>query len=133
MQSIRPSALLRRILLVDAAFSAVSGLALSLGASLVADLSGLPHRLVLGAGLFLLPYAAFVGYLGARADLPRALVWLVVIGNALWTIESLVLLVSGQASPTTLGVAFVLAQALAVAAIAELQAIGLKRSETVVA
>lgn len=128
MQAIRPSTLLRRALLIDAAFSAISGLVLAAGASRLADLLGLPRALVLGAGLFCISYGAFVGYLGAREAMPRALVWLVVIGNALWAIESLALLVSGQASPTALGFGFVLAQAAAVAIIAELQAFGLKRS-----
>lgn len=128
MTFVKSSPLLRGILMIDAAFSGVSGLSLALGAGPLAGFLGLPTPLVLGAGLFLLPYAALVALLGTRESLPRALVWFVVAGNILWAIESVVLLVSGQASPTSVGIAVVVAQALAVAIIAETQAIGLKRS-----
>ena len=133
MRIVESSPLLRNVLIVDGAFSGASGLALAAGAGPLADLFGLPYALVLGAGLFLIPYAGFVAFLGARELLPRALVWFVVAGNALWTIESLALLVAGQTSPTSLGAAVVIAQALVVAVIAEAQAIGLKRSEPLTA
>ena len=87
---------------------------------------GLPQALVLGAGVFLMPYALFVGSMGLCSMLPRGLAWFVVAGNALWVVESLVTL--AQTSPTPFGVALVGAQAVAVAAIAAAQAIGLKRS-----
>ncbi|MDE2577319.1 MAG: hypothetical protein KGL46_00800 [Hyphomicrobiales bacterium] len=128
MKYVQSAPLLRRFLTVDAAFSGVCGLVLALGAGALAPLLGLPHQLVLGAGIFLLPYAAFVGWLGQRADLPRALVWFVVAGNILWTLESVILLFSGQVAPTTFGIAVVVIQAAAVALFAEMQALGLTRS-----
>ena len=133
MRVIRTSPLLRAIMLTDGVFSGISGLSLALGARPLSALMGLPHELVLGAGLFLVPYAAFVAFLGTRDNLASALVWFVVVGNVLWALESVVLLVSGQASPTAFGIAVVIAQALAVAVIAETQAIGLKRSNAVAA
>ena len=84
---------------------------------------------MLGAGVFLLPYAIFVGALGLWAMLPRGLVWFVVAGNALWVIESLVTL--AQTAPTQLGMAAIVAQANVVAGIAAGQWIGLKRSQPV--
>jgi hypothetical protein len=56
------------------------------------------------------------------------LVWVVIIANALWVVDSLWLLVSGWVSPTALGVAFVLAQAAAVAVLTELEYIALRRA-----
>ena len=126
MRFIVSSPLLRNVLIVDAAFSGASGIALAAGAAPLAAAFGLPHALVLGAGVFLMPYALFVGSLGLWAMLPRGLVWFVVAGNALWVVESLATLT--QTAPTQLGIAAIVAQATVVAAIAAGQAIGLKRS-----
>lgn len=131
MRFVASSPLLRNVLIVDAAFSGASGLALAAAAGPLAGQFGLPHALVLGAGVFLMPYAIVVGSLGLFAALPRGLVWFVVAGNALWVVESLVLL--AQTSPTPAGVFAVVAQAVVVAAIAAAQAIGLGRSVPVTA
>jgi hypothetical protein len=45
----------------------------------------------------------------------------------LWVVGSVALLISGLVAPTMLGTAFVIAQALIVAILAELQLLGLKR------
>lgn len=127
MRFVVSSPLLRNVLIVDGAFSAASGVTLTAGATPLAAAFGLPHALVLGVGIFCLVYAIFVGSLGLAPMLPRGLVWLVVGGNALWSIESIVLL--AQTSPTTLGVATVVAQATVVAALAAGQWVGLKRSQ----
>ena len=79
-------------------------------------------------GIFLVVYSALVGFLGTRDLMPKAAVWLVIIANAIWTIDSIALLFTGWVSPNLLGQVFVAAQAVSVAIIAELQYIGLKRS-----
>ncbi len=126
MRFVQSSSLLRNVLIVDAAFSGASGMTLLAAAAPLAALFGLPWGLVAGAGAFLLPYAIFVGALGLSAQLPRGLVWFVVAGNALWTIESLLLL--AQTAPTPVGVTAIVGQAAVVAAIGAAQAIGLTRS-----
>ncbi len=126
MRFVVSSPLLRNVLIVDGAFSAASGVTLTFGATSLAAAFGLPQALVLGVGIFCLVYAIVVGSLGLAPMLPRALVWLVVGGNALWAVESIVLL--GQTSPTTLGIAAVVAQATVVAALAAGQWIGLRQS-----
>jgi hypothetical protein len=55
-------------------------------------------------------------------------VLLVVIGNAAWTLGSIALLFSGAVSPNALGMAMVVAQAIATGVFAELQYIGLRKS-----
>ncbi|MCB1533163.1 MAG: hypothetical protein KDJ44_00220 [Rhodoblastus sp.] len=127
MRFVVSSPLLRNVLVVDAAFSGASGITLAAAATPLAAAFGLPQGLVLGAGVFLLPYALFVGSLGLWAMLPRGLVWFVVAGNALWVVESLITL--ARSEPTQLGVAAIVAQATVVAAIAAGQWIGLKRSQ----
>jgi hypothetical protein len=126
---IHPSMLLRRALLADAIFSGASALLLSLGAGALAPLLDLPQALLRETGLFLIAYTALVGWLGTRPSMPRALVAIVVAGNAAWTIASVALLFSGWVTPNLLGEILVAAQAIVVGVFAELQYVGLRRSE----
>ena len=125
---IHPSPLLRLAVQADAAVSGAMALLLSFGAGMLAPVLRLPEPLLLESGLFLIAYAAFVGWLGSRQLMPRALVVLMIAGNALWTLGSVTLLFSGMVSPSLLGLAFVALQAIAVGAFAELQYLGLRRS-----
>jgi len=125
---IHPSLFLRRALLADAIFSGVSGVGLTLGAGMLASLLNLPEALLRETGLFLIAYAIFVGWLGTRASLAKALVLIVVAGNAAWTLASIWLLFSGMVSPNLLGEIAVVAQAIATGIFAELQYIGLRKS-----
>jgi hypothetical protein len=125
---INPSVFLRRAILADAIFSGFSAVLLTFGAGALAPLLNLPEPLLLETGLFLITYAALVGWLGTRQSMPKALVISVIAGNAAWTLASIALLFSGAVTPNLLGEAFVAAQAIAVGALAELQYIGLRRS-----
>lgn len=125
---IASSPFLRRALAVDAVASGAVGVLLAFGGATLESLTGLQAALTEPAGYFLVAYAACVGFLGLRATLPAAAVWLVIVGNAIWALESLMLLAMGWAQPTLVGYAFVIGQALAVAAFAELQFMGLRRS-----
>mgnify|MGYP000022790557 CR=1 FL=1 len=129
---IAPSIFLRRTILLDAVASGAMGLLLAPGADLLTPLLGLPGILLRESGLFLIVYAALIGWLGTRAQMPRFAVMAVIAGNVMWTIGSVALLVSGAAAPSMLGIVFVAMQAAAVAVFAELQIIGLKRSAAAV-
>lgn len=118
--------LLRRALLADAVISAATGLLLAVGASLLSDLLQLPEPLLRFAGLALLPFAAFVAVVATRERVSRAAAWAVVLVNALWALDSVVLLVAGWVAPNLLGFGFVLAQAAVVAGFAALQVMGLR-------
>ncbi len=130
---IHPSLFLRRAIQADAIFSGVSALLLTLGADELATLSNLPTALLRETGLFLIAYAALVGWLGTRPSMPKALVAVVIAGNAAWTLASIALLFSGAVTPNLLGEAFVAIQAIVVGVLAELQYIGLRRSGGAVA
>ena len=131
---IRPSIFLSRALLADAVFSGVAAVALTLGAGTLAPLLNLPEILLRETGLFLIAYAALVGWLASRSTVAKALVLFVIIGNAAWTLGSIALLFSGAVSPNLLGQVFIVAQAIATGLFAELQFIGLRKSgETVAA
>ena len=130
---IHSSLLLRRALLADAIFSGVSAAGLTLGAGLLAPFLNLPEALLQQTGLFLIAYTALVGWLGTRPQVAKALVLIVVAGNAAWTLASIALLFSGAVTPNFLGEIVVVAQATATGVFAELQYIGLRRSEGAVA
>ena len=125
---IQASLLLRRPVLGDAVFSGASALLLSLGAGAMAPLLNLPESLLRETGLFLVAYAALVGWLGTRQSMPKPLVWIVIAGNAAWTAGSIALLFSGAVTPNLPGEAAVAIQAIAVGVFAELQYLGLRRS-----
>ena len=130
---IHPSTFLRRALLADAIFSGVSAAGLTLGAGALAPLPQsagsaaardrpVPDRL----------YRA--GRLARHAvTVPKALVLIVIVGNAAWTLASIALLFSGAVSPNLLGEIVVVAQAIATGVFAELQYIGLRKSGGTVA
>lgn len=128
MATIPLSPFLRRVLAADAASCLGMGVLCAAGAGALAGPLGLPRALLLEAGLVLLLCAAAIGWLASRRDAPRGLVLSVIAGNVAWVLGSLLLLVSPFVAPTTLGGVFVVAQAAAVAALAELEWIGLRRA-----
>lgn len=128
MAFIQSSRFLRNALALDAAACAATGLLLSLGAGALAGPLGFPAGFLRGAGLVLLPCAALLGFFASRAQLPRLAVHAVIGVNILWVADSVLILVAGRFQPSGLGIAFVLAQAAAVAVVTELEVIGLKKS-----
>ncbi|MBB1518752.1 hypothetical protein [Aquipseudomonas guryensis] len=133
MHTLNASPLLRRALLADGLVGLGTGSLLVLAAGWFAELLALPRELLLGAGLALLPLGVFLLWLGSGERVNRLLVWVVLALNALWVVDSLLLLVAGWVTPNLLGHFFVIAQALVVLLFIELELLGLKRSEPVVA
>jgi hypothetical protein len=128
MTSIRASSLLRRVLIIDAVFSGVSGVAMIAFTGLIAGLLQLPVDLISEAGIVLLPFAAFVGFVASRSEPARLAVWAIIAINIVWAVDSIVLLFSGWVAPNALGYAFVIAQAAGVLVLADLEYMGVKRS-----
>jgi hypothetical protein len=122
-----PSLFLRRVLQLDAAATGATGLLLLGGTGLLHGLLNLPVPLMIYAGIFCVGWAVILGLASLRAQLSRGFVWSIILGNVAWVIGSVVLLVSGYVSPTWLGYAFVIAQALAVDVFAALQYFGLPK------
>lgn len=118
---------LRQILTIDAVSSGAMAILLLAGGGLLEGLLGIPAGFLRGAGAILIPFAAFVGWLGSRPEPARTAVWIIVAANLLWVVESILVLFTGWFSPTALGLAFVIGQALFVAAMAELQIMALRR------
>jgi hypothetical protein len=130
---LRQNTFLRYALLADAVASGATGLLMIAAASLLEGLLGLPTALMREAGLVLVPYVAFVAWVGTREAISRPAVQAIIVMNVLWVVGSVLVLVGGFVAPTVLGYAFVIAQAVVVGVFAELQFIGLRRQDAVAA
>ena len=125
---IQPSLFLCRALLADAVVTGAVALLQTFGAGVLAPMLSLPQALVLETGLFLIAYTALVGWLGTRPSMPRALVAIVIAGNAAWALGSIALMFSGAVTPNLLGYAFIAVHAISTGVFAELQYIGVRKS-----
>ena len=119
---------LRRVLIADAIASAATGLLMLFGAVPLEQWLAIPAGLLRVAGASLIPFAALVAWLALRETVSRAGVWTVIALNVIWVVDSVALLFTGWVQPAMLGYAFVLLQAAAVAVLAELEYMGLRRA-----
>jgi hypothetical protein len=124
---------LRFVLLADAVASGATGLMMIAGADLLTGLLGLPVAVMREAGLLLVPYVALVAFVGTRQSISHGAVKAIIALNVAWVAGSIGLLMSGTVSPTVLGYAFVIVQAVVVGVFAELQFIGLRRERAATA
>ena len=108
---------LKPLLLADAAVCTACGIVLAAGSGLIAAWTSLPEMLVFYAGLALLPIAVIILVVATRLTAPP-FVWLVIAGNALWALASILLLFTGWIAPNSLGSAFIVVQAVMVAGFA---------------
>ncbi|KAA2211559.1 hypothetical protein [Teichococcus oryzae] len=113
---------LHTLLGLDALSCAVMGAALLAAPVPLGRWMALPPTLLGGAGLALLLIAAFMAWLACRPAVPRWGLGLVVAGNALWAMGSVLLPMLGLVSPSLPGWLFLLGQAGAVALLAWLEA-----------
>jgi hypothetical protein len=119
--------LLRLALRLDALASGALGL-LSLAAAPALDPRlGVPIGLLWPVGGALLVWAAALGLAASRPAIGRSIAWSVVTLNVLWVAASAAAVVAGWLPLTALGTAVVVAQAVAVAALADMQLVGLRR------
>lgn len=121
---------LPNVMWADAASCAATGALQVAFTGALARLTGLPAALLMGTGVFLLAYAAAAAFMASRSTPPRTLIGLVVVGNFGWAVACAVLLVGGAFPVTALGTAWVIAQAVTVVVLAELQWTGLRRTRT---
>ena len=126
--SVTVTPFLRNVLRVDALVSGTAGLLMAAGAPWLAPFLGLPSGLLFWAGVALFPFVALLLGVAARAEVQRLMLVDIIGINALWVAASFGVLFSGAIEPNMLGYAFVIVQALAVAVLAELQFVGMRRS-----
>ena len=119
---------LRKILFIDALTCLSCGALMSLACGPLAVLLSLPSSLLLYAGLSLFPIAAYMAFVGVRATHSAPAVWLVVLGNGVWVLASIGLLVGSAVAPNLLGKLFIGAQAAVVLVLAVLEAESVPRT-----
>ncbi len=115
----RPS--LQTILALDAATCALMGALLVFASGPIAGLTQIPSPLLFWAGLLLLPIAVFMAIFARSPVVPGWAVQVIVAGNALWVLGSVLLPMSGLTAPNVLGWLFLLMQAAVVAVFAVLE------------
>ncbi|MDG9701414.1 hypothetical protein [Streptomyces sp. DH37] len=118
--------LLRRLLALDAAVTGVNAVAYLALSGLLGRLLGVDTGLLLGAGAFLLPYSAGVGFLASRPVPPAPWVRVVVEGNLLWALAGAAALALGVLEPSAAGWVWIPLQAAVVAAFAVAQHLALR-------
>jgi hypothetical protein len=106
----------------------VASFALGLLTLLIRPEVGMPTGWQIGLGLFCVVYGVGVFALGTRASPDRRMVLLIIIGNVVWALDSILTAELDWFPLSGTGVALVLAQGLAVLGFAVLQFIGLKRA-----
>jgi hypothetical protein len=121
---------LRYVLWADALSCLVCGLLQATFTATLSERLGLPAMLLADTGTFLLFYGAAVAFLATRNRTPGAIIWLLIAGNIGWAVACIALLLGGGLELTLLGKAYVVAQALAVVVLAELQYVGLRQINT---
>ncbi len=123
---------LKRVLLLDAASCLGMAAVLIAGDEALSRLFGVSELLLAGAAYMLIPVGLFIAWLGARSAAHAALIGLVIVGNLIWTLESM-LVAFTTAGITGLGSLFVAGQGAAVLTLAILEFVGLQRSRGAVA
>lgn len=112
---------LRALIAGDALTCAAMGVGLLLASGPIGAATAIPTALLFYTGLSLVPISVFMAAVASRSVTPRIAAGLVIAGNALWVAVSLFLLLGGWIAPNALGLAFVIGQALVVAALAKLE------------
>ncbi|MEN9627437.1 MAG: hypothetical protein RJA10_664 [Pseudomonadota bacterium] len=125
MTLIRPSRLLTGALWLDIVGSAPVALAQALAADRLAPLLNLPQPLLQQTGWVMVAYVATLLWLVRRPQMPLALLRAIIVGNSLWALVALGLLLS--LSPGLAG-QLLLALHLAPGLFAMLQQRGLRQS-----
>lgn len=133
MQTIETSKLLKFAFLADAvACGTTAALQLVGGQGLAVQLA-LPAQLLTGTGVFLALNSALLIVLAQFRTVWTPMAWIIILGNVGWAAITLDLVLMGTLKPSTLGVAFLTVQSLAVLALGALQYAGLKRSPIIAA
>jgi hypothetical protein len=120
-------ALLRLALKADAVITGANALAYLAAFAVLDSWLGVPTAALLGVGAFLAVYSGLVWRLATRPSMPTPAVAAVIAGNALWAVDSLIVLALDTFSPTLAGQVVIAVQAVGVAGFAAIQYLGLRR------
>lgn len=128
MKTVEASKGLKAALLADAAACAAMAAVHLLAGGALADGLALPRSLVLGIGVFLVPWSAFLLGLARWPRVAAEWVAWVIAGNSLWALAALGVLGFGVFSSNVWGRAYLALHVLGVLLFAVVEWIGLRRS-----
>ncbi len=112
---------IQSILVIDAITCAAMAALLLLMPGLVAGLTQITPSVLFWAGLILVPVAIFMMVIARSLMPPAWTVQVVIAGNVLWVLASVILPLSGWIAPNALGWTFLLLQAAIVTVFAWLE------------
>ena len=118
---------MRGSLKLDAAITGANGIAYVAAAGVLDSALGYSQGVLIGAGAFLVAFAAAVLAIGTRITVSRAAVRGVIATNVAWAIGSVVIALTGVLDATAAGTVWLIAQAATVAGFATLQGFALQR------
>jgi hypothetical protein len=118
---------LRVVLRVDSIASGLTGIAFLGTQEVFENLYGLPPAVTVPTGVLLLVWAAGVWLASSPSTLNAVAVIAIIALNVVWVATTVVTLAAGLLPLTTQGVGLVIVLAAAVAVLAELEFIGLRR------
>ncbi len=130
---IHPGVFLRNVLKIDALLSTATLVGMTLGAGTLAAATGLPQGLLVAVGIGLIPWVAFLLWVATRPAIPRAAVWAVIVLNGVWALDCAALAFGVGFELTAVGVGIAGFNALGTLLLADLQYVGLRRSQCVAA
>ena len=117
---------LRTALKIDALVCATVGLGTAAGAAALDGVLGIPAGWLFAIGLLLVACGGALAWMSTSAT-PASYGRAAVAANLIWAVVSVVVLVAGWWPLTAAGVAVVIAQAVVVVALADLEYVGVRR------
>lgn len=120
---------LRRVLWLDAILGAATLPSHLLNTGFMSNLLGLSQPMLVWSGWLLFAYAAFIMLIVSRKAISRSLVKVLIAGNLLWIVGCIELLLVGQGTLTTLGIAYIGVQIVTVGLLTMMEWRGLWKNQ----
>ena len=124
---------LRRVLWLDAILGAATLPSHLLNTGFMSNLLGLSQPVLVWSGWLLVAYVAFIMLIVSRKTMSRSLVKVLIVGNLLWIVGCIELLLVGQGTLTTLGIAYIGVQIVTVGLLTMMEWRGLRKDQIRVA
>ena len=124
---------LRRVLWLDAILGAATLPSHLLNTGFMSNLLGLSQPVLVWSGWLLVAYVAFIMLIVSRKTMSRSLVKVLIVGNLLWIVGCIELLLVGQGTLTTLGITYIGVQIISVGLLSAMEWHGLRKEQIRVA
>ncbi len=120
---------LRRVLWLDAILGIATLPSHLLNTGFMSNLLGLSQPILVWTGWLMVAYAVFIILIVSRKAISRSLVKVLIAGNLLWIAGCIELLVVGQGTLTTLGIAYIGVQIVTVGLLTMMEWRGLREDK----